>query len=1366
MGVADRPLYRAGDRVSWRIWTREVGEGGIRLPPAGAVVHLVLRDDDRSRAVFSWDGALDAMGAVAGTTTLPIHLPDGRYCIGSSFDSGACFFVGTYRAQDLWMRASAPVRTLRDGDVVAFDLEAGYYSGGVAAGAEIDSVQARLRPADLGDVHPALADYDFAGDESEDRPALRGADALTLTTDAEGRAHARLPVAFEDGAKLPAFGELLLTAEAQISDREGTTSNTVRIPYARFARYVGLKVAPAWLDATSPVTMEAILATADGQRIDGGRIDVEVAYGKTTADLRPLHACKLEAGRASDCTFPRRDSGVYRITARSGDAAPVVHDQYVWSRTSDIDATQQAKLELVDPHVSRGGNLRVMLKQPLAQAQVLLVAEWGSAVLARRVVQLDSPTQVIDMPSGPRWPQRFTLTAYVRGGQAGDAPAGYRTAVKVTSTQLAVKFDPPAAGAPVAIAFAPARAAPADSVRLQLRNDAPVPRAITLTVMDDALHALGASYMRGMDPGKAWVRGYAASGEFETIGFETWNRDPWRWRMPSLAQLARCDRARNPAQCRKYARREVQTRPIDVASVESTTIFTEVDESAIPLARDTTSVALLAPGRTFGYAGNELDTVSVIGSGVTNPIVVTTVEDAYAAPAPPAEPSVVFDEASPVDVPTPREPGAAPRPERPDGAFAEALALARVRTAFADTALWRTDIVLAPGETRELDFKVPDNLTRWRAIAWSHDASDDFAMAEATLEAGLPLEARLQAPVRVYAGDRTRIAANVRQSGTSPARVEALLRVQSGEHVGTHPATLSLAPGGQASFGASLSPSAPGALTLTAAAANADGRDAVSAPLEVASTAIDAQRVQAGWLGDAPTTLAMPTVPASASDVRLQVQAWRGNSGLLHGWTEDLRDYPHRCWEQILSRAVGAALAIERGDTTWPDAKAVVQEALDNAIVFQSPQGEMYYFADQVAGWSNGSGARPHIALTAYTLDAFATMHRLGYVVPEAVETDARAYLARMGDSVFTSSVEDRAIAAGVVSQPYQRADAAPWKSWGKLALPARIATARALARDGSPDARDAFAMLLESAPLRGQARAVAPMASWSRWMGSSLREQCSLIRLFGDYPQLAPAQAHVQLQAGLTDLYAGGRGHADTQEAAICLMALQADGTKDAAPIAVDATVGGRTQRITLDAGANGDATRFDAPRGALTLVARERPDSPVAYLARVDYKEDARQAQSTAIGFAIERRYAVFRGRAWRPLAAAGPVREGDWIRVTLVVSNARERDFVAVTDDIPGGLRPTDLSLAGVAGVDMQALADEGDPAFRERKLDPRNPKFYAEHLWPGRHEIHYFARVGNTGDYLAAPAVAELMYGETTRARTAADRIRIADPAPAR
>jgi hypothetical protein len=118
----------------------------------------------------------------------------------------------------------------------------------------------------------------------------------------------------------------------------------------------------------------------------------------------------------------------------------------------------------------------------------------------------------------------------------------------------------------------------------------------------------------------------------------------------------------------------------------------------------------------------------------------------------------------------------------------------------------------------------------------------------------------------------------------------------------------------------------------------------------------------------------------------------------------------------------------------------------------------------------------------------------------------------------------------------------------------------------------------------------------------------------------------------------------------------------------------------------------------------------------------------------------------------------------KLPLRLDTSAERHFVAITDAVPGGLRPTDLTLGGVVGVDLQAVSDEGSGWFRTRRLDPRAPKFYAEVLPPGRHEVHYFARVGNAGDYLAAPAQAELMYGAATRARTAATRVVIDDGAP--
>jgi len=1355
-GVVDRPLYRAGDTVQWRLWRREFTGGAFRAPPAGQSVDLQLFDQDHNRTLFKWTATTDASGALAGATRLPSQLPDGEYCVaaGRANREGPCFFVGTFRAQDLWIRAKTLRRVLRDGDTLAFDVEAGYYSGGAASGASFERVQAGLVPASIGDVYEEYRAYAF-NDEDRGDWLIKDADAMHLVADQEGRAHGSLPVAFlargDTDAALPAFGRIPVTVEAKLSDRESTTSNTAEALYARYPRYVGLKVEPNWIDAGSPVKLEGVVVTAEGQAVPDARIDVEVYFGDDEA--APLHRCSLTAAQATDCTFPRTRSGVYRLVARSGDAAPVTLVRYVWTGWTRDDK-QAPELELATPAGARGTPLRIAVRQSEPKAQVLLVARWGSAILGRQVATIDAANPVIDMPTSAEWPRKVAVTAYIRGGTKEDAlPAGFRVPVRMRTAQTDVSFDKdPGGDAPVGVAFDRSRAAPGEKARLMLRNASAQTRSITLTVVDDALHALGAKYMDDMDPGAAWADTRGPSYFANTQGFDRWNDRAWRWNLKIMRD--RCV-METGSDCGIRTTGNGSLNPIDVTSVESTTILTAEQVDSIPMPRDTTSVALLAPGTVLGRSSaTELDAVDVIGG---------------AMPAPPASPMV----AAPRQVAEFGDAAAAPAPPQPNGktgigppredvraALAQALASARVRSQFADTVVWRTDIELAPGESREVELTVPDNLTRWRAIAWSSDAGSDFAKAEATLEAGLPVEARLQAPVRVYPGDRTRVATNVRHSGEQAAQAVATLRVQGPQDPETHGAVLALEPRGQASFGVTLSPAAPGALLLTAAAATDAGRDAIAASVEVASPTIPAHKTQAGWIGASPLSLSLPALPEGARDAHLDVSVWRGNTALVQTWTTDLRDYPHRCWEQMLSRAIGAALALERNDVAWTDAKAVVQEALDNAAVFQKYDGSMQFFA-QPSVFDRESDS--NVALSAYTADAFDVLRQLGYQVPQDVDGSVRAFLADTARKKSADHDMDRAIAA---ASGTSAAETEGLRSrWDKLQLPGRIALARAMARQGSPATAETFAALLDAAPKHGGARSVAGDDGWwTPWLGSDLREQCSLIRLYDDFPQFAPKGAALELQAGLSDLYAGGATWADTQSSAICLIALRDAGGRQSAPIAVEARLGARSQRITLGAGEQRAAVGFDAPQGTLALQAIERPEAPVAYLAHLDYLEDARHAQSTAIGFALERYYTVLRNHQWVPIATAGPLRDGDWVRISLVVTTGKERHFVAITDDLPGGLRPMELSLAGVAGVDVQALGDLGDWDFDQRRLDPRKPKFYAEHLWPGRHEIHYFARVANSGDYLAAPALAELMYGETTRARTAADRIVIPDPAP--
>jgi uncharacterized protein YfaS (alpha-2-macroglobulin family) len=772
-------------------------------------------------------------------------------------------------------------------------------------------------------------------------------------------------------------------------------------------------------------------------------------------------------------------------------------------------------------------------------------------------------------------------------------------------------------------------------------------------------------------------------------------------------------------------------------------------------------------------------------------------------PPPPEEPAVVFDDPSPVDEAAELDtvmvtgsrirrvdtfvpgPGRLPGVRRRDPGAS--LALARLRSDFRDTALWLPSLRLAPGERRTIEVTLPDNLTRWRALAWSSDADDGFALADAAIESGLPLEARVQAPVRVYPGDTLRVAANVRRAESSSRAIAAELTAQGAGIETSTTRRLALAAGAQASFGLELKPQETGQISVVASAGTtAPGhQDAVGAPIEVASPRIAARLVQAGWLGAEGVATALPTLPDGATDATVHLRVDRGGAGLVERWTHDLHDYPHRCWEQILSRAVAAALARERGDASWPDADAVVHEALDNAAVFQGTKGDFRYFADE--GSTSSYDLPEQVGLTAYSVHALALLRSLGHPVDARVEERARNFLSgvtrdrdadvedaleeaeesrKEGETVDPDDVADArqaadelafaaAAVAGTDKSPDPDAVALAWAGWELQSLPARLATARALHRAKHPAAGKAIARLLEAAPRRGNVRRVAADAGAERWMGSPLRDQCELMDLLREVGGFDAARD--ELLAGLTDLYAGGVPAVDTQAGAQCLIALRTRTPAAAGTITVEATVAAQAQSLSIAPEATSAqwSTPLAGP-GELRL-ARQPGGGAASYVAELAFEEDARQAQASSVGLRLVRRYAVFRNDEWREDFTA--LREGEWVRISLQVDAPQPRHFVAVSDAVPGGLQPTDLRLCGIAGPRLDRLSDTGSFAFRTRRLDPRTPRFYADYLPRGRHEIHYFAPAGNAGDYLAAPAVAELMYGQASRARTAAQRLRI-------
>lgn len=1333
-GVSDRPLYHVGDTVHYHLWQREVDGTRLRAPRSAGPVQLRLQDGESDKVMLEWQATPNADGSIAGELVLPVHLTDATYCIGiddgRQNTDGSCFFVGTYRAQDLWLEAKSRGGVLRDGDHFIGDAKAGYFSGGSAAGAEVTRVEVTLEPEALETAYPQYADFAFIDVHHDDIQyvELAGLDSYRKL-DSDGAVRIDVPVVFhgkpDEIENRPAFGLLTTALEVSPEDREGTSAYEQATRYARYDRYVGLRTQPGWFGVDEPVSLEAVVITAQGQEVAATDVEVVVeyltGYGRDQNGER-IASCVVRTRKSTPCEFTRNRSGFYRLTARSGSAAPVTLQRYVWWRGRGLHMdVKEPELTVLEASPSRDRPARMLVKQPFDRARALFAITFGGTVLGHRVETLEGNAQEVSLPLMREWRGVLEVKALVREIAATKVAAGFRQPARLETLDASLSpAAPPSGAGPVSVHFHSVQAKPGMHARITLRNDSVQPRNVVVSVMDDALRAQAQRWLPYADPmgpmgfrESLLLRG--GGGGVEYTGFQGWMGQEWRWLLPWPED--RGDRATDSMRHRREGPYRVLAAP-----------------PAAPAA---------------GYESDDapsLDRVEVTGSRIRR----VDIAESNEAKAP--DPALRLDRAG-------HRSHAHP-----------AMSAVAVRSRFADTALWLSDIHLAPGESRNIDVELPDNLTRWRAVAWSADAGDDFAMAEAALEVGLPVEARLQAPVRLYPGDTSRVAISVRHIASTPATAQTTLQAQ-GE--GANAAemledaqSLTLAARGQGSVATTLRPQEMGELRLVATARTPAGGDAVAGSIEVASPLIATRKLQAGWIGEDSLRLDLPSMPEQAHDPSLHVSLLRGGAGLTSQWTQDLRAYPHRCWEQILSRAVGAALALEREDPSWPGAAAVVTEALDNAAVFQLDDGGFVYFP--------GSGEYEpdaSVTLTAYTLRAFALLRTLGYPVPARIETDAREFLGDVNAPAQSSSKDEvdeedfaRFAFATAAHAPEDSADLDPlWTQWNQLPLPVQLASAQAFARAKHPAAARAVKRLLQRAPARGPARSLRLPQRYDAWMSSDLREQCALIELLRDHPQLANARVRSELLAGMNDLYAGGVTAVDTQTGAYCLMALRDPAGDTAAPVQARFAIGAREQVLELAHNQAQADWSVGKPDGAQLQVSGTQGNSvPMSYVAELSYLEDARTEQASAVGLSIERRHEVLRDGAWKPVDAQ-VLQEGDWIRVTLTVRTSAPREFVAVTDAVPGGLQPTDLELSGVGTAELKRIADEGSGYFETRKLDARHPRFYAESLPAGYHELHYFARVGNSGDYLAAPAVAELMYGQATYARTAAMRLRIEAPA---
>lgn len=1299
-GVTDRLLYRPGETVKYRLWLRRRDDAVLSTPAPGTELPMRLAMPYWSELpVTTWTGRSDAWGSVSGEQRLPSTLADGRYCVASAGTQethdygepdGACFDVARFDAQALWAGLATPRRVLRAGETLEMAAEGGFYSGGAAAGLPLSWMGLAL-PARVDEAFPDFSAFTFvAPDEGAESDPLRDV-ALPRVLDGRGRAVLRMAVPAprnDDGdagdPPMP-FARVQVNAIIGLDGQARASSPTATVYVAAHARYVGLRTTGDWRPDDAGPALEAVVVGHDGVAVPGVPVSVAIHDGDGDAVLA---RCTLSAGEPAGCPFRAPGPGRYRLEASAEGAAGTTLSTWVWGAGGDPrEDVAQARLEAMP-----GDPGRVRLRQPHARARVLLLVE-REAVRAHRLLEV-GPEAVLELPPDPRADGAPVIAVRVLVRPVlDDADAGFAAATLDAELRLPREAAPPS---PPRLSTARDTLAPGETLVVELGNDAAVPRAFTVTVVDDGMHQQAADLHPGQDPA-----GAAFLGELATWRNASWYAmEGWEHGIHgNLVGLDVADLARRGA------------------------------------------VAPPAPPANYAADAASLDSIEVTGSRMLRADVFETRLGGGRRSILPAT-------------------NGAPLP--------------RVRTRFADTAYWNDALVLAPGETRTLEIPLPDNLTRWRVQAWATGTGGDFARAERTVTATLPVEVRLGLPTHLYPGDRSHGAVNARLAGGS-ARTLAVAGQAQGAGVASEVRReVRVEPQAGLSAALPLAPDADGGVAVLGEGQAGADRDAVAGEVPVLSRWATGRVSQLAWLTGGALDLRSPVLPAGAEDARLAVAVGDGLDALRREWLDGLRDYPHRCWEQTLSRSLGAALALAdpRDAARWPEAARVIEDAYAAAPAFVDGDGHFRFFDSAFA-------APGESMLSAHTLRGFLLLESLGHPPPATLRRELPGAL-RDGLEALEDRADDEgrlrghdrevrvlvlaALSAAGETVPDEHV-AAAWSDWEALGWHARAELAELLSRQPamSDVAAQALDRLRDAGTARGVRRVLEDPRDTSALMGSGRRDQCAvaatLLRL--DPVSRRDGRAHALLR-GIVDQYAGGAPTLDTQAALHCLLAVREAGA--AAPDAAAAIAGvvlqagGRPLPLApLPSGEGGGQGWSGAlPAGSLRVEAAEGLPALAMLRADATYRQDQATVQAGGTGMVLDRRHTVLRDGRWQDGVAP---REGEWVRVVLRLQVPAWRNFVAITDPVPGGWTPRDTTLAGVGGAALAGAGADDSPWFDARQTGTTHVRLYARRLPPGTHEVSYLAQATHAGEFLAPPAVAELMYGSGSRANTGAGRVRV-------
>ncbi|MDX9719562.1 MAG: alpha-2-macroglobulin family protein [Myxococcota bacterium] len=689
----------------------------------------------------------------------------------------------------------------------------------------------------------------------------------------------------------------------------------------------------------------------------------------------------------------------------------------------------------------------------------------------------------------------------------------------------------------------------------------------------------------------------------------------------------------------------------------------------------------------------------------------------------------------------------------------------------------------------QLDFTLPDNLTRYRIMAVAVAGAKHFGTAESSLTARLELMLRPSAPRFLNFGDTFELPVVVQNLGEGPRQVQLAVRARNAKLDALDAVLVEVPAKERIELRFPVSTQEAGKAVFQFAMASDELGDAAELSIPVWTPATSESFAIYGELDEG--AVVQPIKPPKDAIPAFGGLELSTSSTALSALTDAviyLVEYPYECSEQLASRILGIVslqdvlAAFEAPGLPSADAlRSALTRDLERLAKRQLPNGGLGFWYEH---------HHPYVSI--HVAHATRRAMNKGVSAPEELVKGLDRYLRDLDNNIkdyerrMGFTLDERSRASLQLYGLYVRslggeklgaqADLILQRvGLDKLSLESMGWMLAVLARDGGYSTQRAE-ILRELGNHTEEGAATANFVS--------AYEQGELVLLASNRRTdavILDALIEADPQSTLIPKVVRGLlahrkkgAWSNTQENAFVLVALERYFSRYEAntpDFVARMWLGEDYAGEQLFEGRSTDRQHLLIPMdvvmdgGERSLVLQKEGTGRLYYRLGLRYAPSSLELEPLDRGFAVERSYQAVDDNAevqqnedgtWR-------IKLGATVRVTLKMVANNRRYHVALVDKLPAGFEAMNANLAGTpeaAGSSGSAHRRNWQYSyhwFEHENLRDERTEAFCSLLWEGEYSYSYLARATTPGDFVAPPASAEEMYSPEVFGRSASTRV---------